>query len=390
MLYVHTTLGNTLGQTSINSEPQAITINHIFSHNHNWDVYKHKHKKKLRRVEVEEVEKMLSCGERGYRMYLCPDCGEVKVIHFGCNSRVCTHCGKKFTDKWADNVARRTFNVKHRHVVLTIPEELRSFFYEDRTLLRVLMDCAINTVSDVLEWKLRYKATPGVIVVLHTYGRDMKFNPHLHCLVTEGGFRKNGGWVDVNVFPYRMLRRSWQYQLLTNMKSEIADTLKNRRLIDDLFQQYPEGFYVRAKDTINNKKGMIRYIGRYIRHPAVAEGRIESYDGKEVSFWYEDDDGRHYVIMTVEEFISAVIDHIPDKQFKTIRHYGVYSRGLKRKFRRLLGMVSIAQRKLIEFLGLWAPNCPNCGTRMDYVWSGKREPPPELEFGEKISDWNYI
>ena len=391
MLYVTTTLSNTLGQTSINPKPQTITINYIFSHNCNWDVYKHKHRGGLRGVEVREVEKMLSCEGRGCRIYLCPNCGEVKVIHFGCNSRVCTHCGKKFTDKWANNVARRIFNVKHRHVVLTIPEELRIFFYEDRSLLKVLMDCAINTLADVVEWKLNYKAIPGVIAVLHTYGKDMKFNPHLHCLVTEGGFKKNGVWVDVNFFPYKMLRKSWQYQLLTNMVEKIPDIPENRKLIDALFQEHPGGFYVRAKDTINNKKGMIRYIGRYIRHPAVAESRIDCYDGNEVRFWYVDDDGsKHYVTMTVEEFISAVIDHIPDKQFKTIRHYGVYSRGIKRKFRKLLSMVSIAQQKLTKFMGLWAPTCPKCGTLMEYVWSGKGKPPPELGFGERISDWNYI
>ena len=344
-----------------------------------------------REVEIKEVEKMLACEEQGYSIYICPKCGEVKVIHFGCNSRVCTHCGKKFTDKWANNVARRTFNVKHRHVVLTIPEELRSFFHDDRDLLKVLMDCAITTISDVMEGKLNYKATPGVIVAIHTYGRDMKFNPHLHCLVTEGGFKKNGEWVDVNFFPYERLRKTWQDQLLTSMEKEIEDTPENRKLIDGLFQKYPEGFYVRAKDTINNKKGMIRYIGRYIRHPAIAESRIESYDGKEVRFWYEDDDdNRHYVTMSVEEFISAVIDHIPDEQFKTTRHYGVYSRAIKKKFKKLLCMVSIAQQKLSKFMGLWAPTCPNCGTLMEYVYSGKGEPPPELEFGKRISDWNYI
>jgi len=64
------------------------------------------------------------------------------------------------------------------------------------------MDCAIRTVSDVIEWRLNYKAIPGIVVVLHTYGKDMKFNPHLHCLVTEGGFKNNGIWVDMNHFPF--------------------------------------------------------------------------------------------------------------------------------------------------------------------------------------------
>jgi hypothetical protein len=388
---VATTTNDVLGHSPINSTSSLITINHIFSHNHNWDVYRYEHIGELRSVEIEEVEKMLSCGEQGYCMYLCPNCGELKVIHFGCNSRVCTHCGKKFTDKWADSIARKTFDVKHRHVVLTIPEELRSIFYKSRTLLKMLMDCAISTISNVMEWKLNHKAIPGIVVVVHTYGKDMKFNPHLHCLVTEGGFKTNGIWVNMNYFPYRMLRTSWQYQLLTTLKERLENTPENSKLIDSLFKKYPEGFYVRAKDTINNKKGMIKYIGRYIRHPAVAESRIISYDSKEVIFWYKDDDGiTYYVTMGVEEFIHAVIDHIPGRQFKTIRHYGVYSRGIKRKFKRLLGMVSIAQQKLTKSLGSWVPECPNCGCRMEFVWLGKGKPPPKLEFGERISDWNYI
>jgi len=371
--------------------PKQITINYIFSDNHNWDVYRYQHRDELRSVEIAEVEKMLSCAKRGYCLFECSGCGEVMVVHFGCNSRVCTHCGKRFTDKWAESIARKLFDVKHRHVVLTIPEELRLVFYEDRILLKVLMDCAIAAITYVMAWKLNYIAVPGIVVVLHTYGKDMKFNPHLHCLVTEGGFKGNGTWVDLHYFPFRMVRTSWQYQLLTCLKEELEDTFENVELIDFLFNRYPEGFYIRAKDTINNKKKMIKYIGRYIRHPAVAESRIIFYDGGKVVFWYEyDNHVRHYVMMSVNDFIHAVIDHVPDKQFKTIRHYGVYSRGIKRRFKRLLGLVSIAQTKLLKFNELWSPICPKCGKKMDFVLSGEGEPPPRLKFGERIGDWNYI
>jgi len=380
----------TIGFQEDKSYPR-ITLDHIFSHNHNWDVYRYKHATELRDVEIKEVEKMLSCQDRGYRLYECPRCQEIQIIHFGCNSRICTHCGKKFADKWAEDVAKQTFDVKHRHVVLTIPKQLRSYFKSDRTLLKVLMDSSIKVISYVLEKKLRKKATPGVIAVIHTYGKDMKFNPHVHAIVTEGGFKKNGEWVDLNEFPYSLLRKSWQYHLLTDIKKAIPDTPENQRLIDYLFKRYPKGFYVRAKDTINNKKGMIRYIGRYIRHPAIAESRIMDYDGKSVSFYYLDDGGvKQYVEMSVEKFISAVIGHIPEKQFKTIRHYGIYSRGRKKHFRRLLGLVSMAQQKLTKFIGLWTPICKKCGTRMEYLWSGKKEPPPEYAFGERIPDWSFI
>lgn len=371
-----------------------ITLNNIFSDNHNWDVYKYKHRGELRDVEIEEVEKMLTCGEKGYRMYHCPRCGEVKTIVFGCNSRVCTHCGKKFTDKWAEKIARQTFDVKHRHVILTIPEQLRHYFEEDRSLQRIMMDCSIKVISYVLEMKLRKKAVPGIIAVIHTYGKDMKFNPHVDAIVTEGGFMKRGEWVDLNKFPYPLLRRSWQYHLLTDLKKAMPDTPENDELIDYLFKHYPKGLYVRAKDTIYNKKALAKYIGRYMRHPAIAESRIEGYDGELVRFYYLDDEKvKHHVEMSVEEFISAVIGHIPDKQFKMVRHYGIYSRRWKRHFRRLLGLVSMAQQKLTEmtkFVGLWAPVCDKCGVRMEHFWSGKGKPPPSHEFGERIPDWGFI
>jgi len=99
---------------------------------------------------------------------------------------------------------------------------------------------------------------------------------------------------------------------------------------------------------INNCKEMIKYIGRYIRHPAIAESRIEGYDGEHVTFWYLDENGnKHYVKMGVEEFITAVIRHIPDRQFKTVRHYGIYARNQRRFFRRLLGVVSIVSKEAL-------------------------------------------
>lgn len=381
-----------------NKPYERITINHIFYDNHNWDVYEFKHRGELREVEVKEVRKMLECGKKGFKVFRCPRCGSEKTIYYGCDSRICTHCGRIFTNRWADQIARETFDVKHRHVVLTIQDELRPFFKADRKLLKVLMDCAILAIAQVMEWTLGKEVTPGVIAVLHTYGRDMKWNPHVHALVTEGGFKQNGEWVDVNVFPYKMLRRAWQYHLLTNLKKHIDDTHENRLLINRLFQEYPEGFYVRAKDTINNRREMVKYIGRYIRHPAIAESRIEGYDGERVTFWYLDDDGvKHHVTMGVEEFITAVIRHIPDRQFKTVRHYGIYARNQRRFFQRLLGVVSIVQKKILNLPWLWAPKCPNCGAKMEFVYSsGMGKPPPEFEivkeprFGERITDWGYI
>ncbi|SDN50764.1 Putative transposase [Paenibacillus sp. yr247] len=87
-----------------------------------------------------------------------------------------------------------------------------------------------------------------------------------------------------------------------------------------------------------NVKKKLGYIGRYIKRPAIALKRIQSYDGEYVAFSYHDKTSGEEKTekVTVEEFIARVIHHIPDENFKTIRYYGIYSRRLKKVSKTLL------------------------------------------------------
>ncbi len=376
---------------------KSITINHIFSDNHNWDAYKLRHRSEVRSVEVAEVEKMLVCQSdaNGYFVYYCPRCKENKIVHFGCNSRVCTHCGKRFADQWAKSVAVKLFDVTHRHCVFTIPDSLRSIFREDRVLLKELMDCCISAVAKMMVSKLGRNVKPGLVVVLHTFGKDMKFNPHLHCLVAEGGIKSKGEWVDVPFFPFELLRKFWQYAVLKMLKRKLPKTKENKQLIDSLFSKLPKGFYVRAKDQIKSKEEIIRYIGRYIRHPAIAESRIDSYDGEEVTFHYIDHKNTRQVVrMSIDEFISAVIGHIPDRHFKVIRYYGFYARQDRKKYRGIVGVDSsygtITQTDIFKFISNHAKKCYECGTMMEFLGYEPKKPPDERKFGTQITDWAYV
>nr|WP_308222874.1 transposase [Metabacillus halosaccharovorans] len=98
-----------------------------------------------------------------------------------------------------------------------------------------------------------------------------------------------------------------------------------------------------------NVKVLLKYIGRYIRRPAISLGRIEEYDGQFVTFKYIDKiDGKEKrETLTVEEFIGRLIRHIPDENFKTIRYYGVYSRRTKKKARELVSIFQQTVRKNI-------------------------------------------
>lgn len=383
--------------TRILNVERSITINRIFSDNHNWDVYRFKHVGVLRGVEVVEVEKMLCCQDEnsGYFVFRCSDCNEIKIIHLGCNSRVCTHCGKHFTDRWAADVADGLFDVVHRHCVFTIPDVLWQLFKENRGLLKELMDCCIVAIEKMMRKKIGRDAKPGIVAVLHTYGKDLKFNPHVHCLITEGGVKLNGEWIDITYFPFDLLRKYWQYEVLKMLKKKLPRTKENKAFIESLFTKYSNGFYVRATDRIASKKKLVRYIGRYIRHPAIAENRIDSYDGEKVTFHYLNDKGMECkVVMAVEEFIEGVIGHIPDRHFKVIRYYGIYARQDRKKYKKIVDWENnygiITQTTLPDYLHKLTPRCDKCGNLMELLIYEPRKPPDERRFGTQITDWAYI
>jgi len=379
--------------TCITSGP--LTVKSIFEDNHNWDVFRLTESANLRDVEINEVEKMLSCKDesRGFFVYRCDSCGTLVTVHFGCNSRICTNCGKNYTDKWAKSLKKTMFNVPHRHAVLTIPDALWQIVRGNRFLLKVLMDAAIQAINDTISYRHRNgNLTAGAIVVLHPFSKDMSFNPHLHILVTEGGFDRHGRFVHQEYISYHALRKTWQYQVLTRFKAKFPGNMEFSRLVNQLFKKYPKGFYVHLppESRISNNQRIARYVVRYIRHPAIANTRLSQYDGNSVTFWYQNhEDKKKFVTIEVFEFIKALIQHIPDRNFKMIRYYGAYSRRVKRRFSEYL-LRSLKQATFEDFItkpNKWAPLCPKCGEKMIFVMYAKGPPKDNTVFGCKLTDW---
>ncbi len=92
-----------------------------------------------------------------------------------------------------------------------------------------------------------------------------------------------------------------------------------------------------APNQKGNVQYQLQYIGRYMRRPAIGLNRIVDYDGKTVTFRYKDKiSGEEKMETVTVEFIGRLIQHIPDEQFKLIRHYGIYSRRIKAISKKLI------------------------------------------------------
>ena len=116
---------------------------------------------------------------------------------------------------------------------------------------------------------------------------------------------------------------------------------------------------------------MARYVGRYVRHPAIANRRITYFDGSIAKFYYDDEGEIVNVVMTADEFITALIQHIPEPHFKMVRYYGAYARRSKGRFGARI-QSGIKQLTMYQF-GLIKPIlCPLCGGEVEFVWYCKK------------------
>lgn len=372
------------------SDPDKITIQRLFVRY--WDDFlkgPQVIKNGVRPVVHQEVERMMSCGtvDAGFEIYECPNCHKTHIICYTCKSRFCNSCGVKFAAERAEYLSNAVLDVSHRHVVFTIDERLRVYFKKDRLLLNALFEAAKDTIFYTFN-KMNSKKktfTPGFILTLHTFGRDLKWNPHIHVLLTEGAMDENSHYKVINYINYEVLRKSFMSSLFRRMREFYADSAKElselRKLLNVIYKEKTNGFYVNTPKMKNKdgKSAVVNYIIRYTGRPVMAESRIIDFDysSEIIHYYYEDHTTEERVEVTehVIEFMKKLVQHIPEPQFKVIRYCGLYAtcdhthklavEKMREKSRKPKRQKSY-RKELIDTFDTDPLLC-SCGTYMEYI-----------------------
>lgn len=336
----------------------------------------------IRDVVFTNVERMLKCRtwDLGFAIFSCPNCGKEKIVPHTCKSRMCSSCGNKYNKQRETSIFLKIFKYKHRHVVFTIPEELRPLFRIDRKRLNYLFDAASITIKFWIKEKYKkFDITPAFISVLHTFGRNLCFNPHIHIILLDGGIsNKNKSFIKIDFFSYPSFRKRFMKVLLDMLENDIGKK-EFRKLKNEIYINHKKGFYVYAPPSkFKSYTELIKYVCRYVARPVMAESRIIDYDGIYVTFWYQRHKDNLIIVEKVHafEFISRLIIHIPDKNFKQIRYYGAYHNSTILKID-VVKFISSEKRNLIKSLNTWRAmitisfsidplNCPVCNSIMRY------------------------
>lgn len=348
------------------------------------------------------INKFLICRDikAGFIKYTCTECGHYHTIPITCKSRLCPSCGFKYSTTWTQKMINDILNIPHRHILFTIPEELRAFFCYDRTLLSKLA----KAVNEVMKYQFHNmhkkiarkfkvpKSSPnyftnsdivhyGLITVIHTFGRDLKWNPHIHALVSLGGFTKNFSFKKLDYFHVPSIAGQWKYLVLNIIQNGNYPNLKIKNLaqkaVSKLYKEDKRLFFNVGSGDVNSPKGIVKYLGRYLARAPIAEYKITYYDNEKVTFFFNDladDKKKKYVTMDIDKFVQQILIHLPPKNFKMINRFGFYGRNITAKLRNIVkkykksfskSVYSFYVKQSIDTFGVHPFMCPHCKIMMD-------------------------
>lgn len=209
------------------------------------------------------------------------------------------------------------------HLVFTVPDILNPVIYSNQKLLYdALYHAASATISELAADSKYLGAKVGHICILHTWGSEMNFHPHIHTILLGGGLTSNNRWMDngENFFlPIQVISKVFRGKYLEELK---------RLWEEDKLVFHGTDWVPHCKKTFNGAQSVINYLGKYTHRIAISNHRIIRTDDDTVTFSVKDyrNEGQ-WKELTISgvEFVRRFLMHVPPRRFVRIRHYGLLS-----------------------------------------------------------------
>ena len=347
--------------------------------------YLEKHKVVGYKQKVIKAIKDCKTEKLGAHKYICDECGYEEIAYNSCRNRHCPNCqtGKKV--KWIEARKEEVLNIKYYHVVFTIPSEMYLLTLQNQEkMYKLLFKASAETLKELAKDEKYLGGEIGFFSILHTWGQNLMYHPHIHLVVTGGGLSETEKWVEKEedfFIPVKVMSRKFRGKFLSYVKKsknlkffgENKD-LENPEVFNNLMQQmYEKEWVVYCKEPFKNAESVIQYLGRYTHRVAISNERILKVEDDKVTFkWrdYKDNNKMKEMTITIEEFIRRFLIHILPPRFMKIRYYGILgNRNKKKKLLKckILTRTKIYKKKevptlelLKKVLGKDFNLCPHC------------------------------
>jgi len=350
------------------------------------ETYRQKHDLPLPVLKAMLAIERCRTAELGAHADVCEDCGHTHISYNSCRDRHCPKCQFLARERWIQSRNYDLLNVGYFHVVFTIPDTLNMLVFQNqRELYTILFRAAAETMRELSANKKYLGAQIGITSILHTWGQNLCYHPHIHCTVPGGGIDPLGKWKSSSkkfFLPVRVLSRLFRGKFLyylakarLEFHGDLRDLSAPVKWNGFLSKLYKQEWFVYCKAPFKDAACVVNYLGRYTHRVAIANSRILSIDDGRVTFkWKDYKDNSKWKLMTIsaEEFIRRFLMHILPYRFMKIRHYGFLgNRGKQKRLKicktltgtPILPRLKLTTAQLIQKLTGINPNlCPACGS----------------------------
>ena len=321
----------------------------------------------------------------GGHVFACPHCQERQYLFHSCRNRHCPRCQHDAGQQWLTRQADRLLPSRYFLLTFTLPSQLRSLaFTHQRQLYNLLFRAAAQATQQLALDPRHLGGQIGIIGVLHTWTRDLRYHPHVHFLVPAGALATDGStWLPsrANFFlPVRALSRLFRGKFCAGLQSLALEA--------DLDSLFAQEWVVHCK-PVGNGLAALKYLAPYIFRVALTNNRILACRNGSVTFRFRRSDTGTWrtTRLPVNQFLQRFLRHVLPKGFVKVRYYGFFAPGQQHRFalaRSLLSATPLTSptRHAHKLAAPISPPrrqlCPHCHlplARIAHLSPAARDPP---------------
>jgi len=269
----------------------------------------------------------------GGQVYTCAPCDQVQYRYHSCRNRHCPKCQHAQTQAWLARQQTLLLPVPYFLLTFTLPAALRPFARRQQRWFYDQLFRASAAATQQLARDPRFVGGQiGLVGVLHTWTRDLRYHPHVHYLVPAGGLAADGQtWcADRRNFllPVKALSR-----LFRSRFRQAAQALPDFGDIPTKVWTHP---WVVHCQPVGRGQAVLKYLAPYIYRVALSNRRLVKLEHDQVTFRYQDSQTRQTKCCTlpVDAFIHRFLQHVLPKGFVKVRYYGLFSPGDRQRLAR--------------------------------------------------------
>jgi Putative transposase/Transposase zinc-binding domain len=349
--------------------------------------------RKLSAPQSRAASALVACrtAALGGHVQRCPNGHVDRVWYNSCRHRSCPQCNALAREQWLSRTRARLVDCAHHHLVFTIDHELNVLWMlNTAAMMAALFGAVRDTLSTLLADPRYLGAQPGIVLALHTWGRSLALHPHIHALVTDGGWW-GGQWIAPrrsHFLPARVVMTLFRGKFLAALRHleetgalRLPDGLSAERLKSLFNRVGRKKWNVRLVQRYAHGRGVAMYLARYVKGGAMSNRQIVRANEHEVVFAYtaHGEDGgpgrRTAMRLSPTDFLARVLMHAPERGRQTVRYYGLYAHGCTQALanaRAAHGQTAVEPPEPISWQGYLqrlAPardhtRCPICGASL--------------------------